>query len=343
VFAQLSLVKGNLLRLVNKVGLQKRKSFYKTNPSFANQIGSNLHSLGQVIQRQWGAVVMFAVLVTAAATITVFTLGPVYEAKALIRIAAIGMTFGKDRVTIKNASANYYQAQYVFLQSASLAEKVVAKLNLTEHSEFSQGNVVSNVRNCLRVRPIKHSQLVSIFAKSQDAALAADLANTLVEFYIVENREANFHLSRKMLNAFHSVKSDISFENLPMVINNKLVQELKLRLAELEGRYAEMKKEYPASHQKMQQLTAHINSMREHINTAIRQIIESIQIQLSGPFEIPNVQIVKAARPPTSPIEPQKLKVISLALLIGLIGGLSIAYLHDRRIHRNKTIGVLKR
>jgi capsular exopolysaccharide synthesis family protein len=288
--------------------------------------------LWQVVQRRGRIIAAAAAMTTAAAVITVFSLRPVYEAKAMVLIEKVGQnTLEKEGVMVESGQDDYYQTQYEIIRSRTLAERVMADLKLANYPEFAGIDPVERLQGAVKVTPLRRTRLVNVSAESTDPALAARIANRLAELYVEQNLENNIVLSRSLLKAIDGKNiSDASMESLPAVVQSPLIQQLKGSLADLRGQWAELSRRYQPGHPRMTQLKAHIDETTSQINKEVRHIVESVRIQLSGEFKGNNVRIVDRALVPDRPARPRKLRVSALALLLGLVGGIALALAVDR-------------
>jgi succinoglycan biosynthesis transport protein ExoP len=111
--------------------------------------------------------------------------------------------------TIDTSGTDFYHTQYQILESQTLAQDVIERLNLSQSPEFRRsekrktnsptGITVPPVGNPpseddsamigaflerLNIQPIRNSRLVKVNFESQDPQLAARAVNTLAQAYI---------------------------------------------------------------------------------------------------------------------------------------------------------------
>ncbi len=177
-----------------------------------------------------------------------------------------------------------------------------------------------------------------------------------------------------------------SGENMPRVLNDPLIQELKKQYAELKSQYEDMLTTFKPAYPKMQQLKAHMNDISSRIALEKKMIIDSIKndyqtalkneeyltkcaeeqkrkviklndratqykillrevntnksiyqslLQRSKEIEatlgagILNMQIIDNARVPVSPDKPKIIRNLLLAIVLGLFGGIGLAFLQE--------------
>jgi len=132
---------------------------------------------------------------------------------------------------------DYYQTQYKILQSRALARRTINTLKLWDHPQFNpkpngswtlrrivttplttaigwlrqekpvdpplvdetkvESRTIDRFLNNLTVSPIRNSRLVDVKFQSPDAALSANIANTLARAYIEQNLEFKFLSSKE--------------------------------------------------------------------------------------------------------------------------------------------------
>ena len=162
-----------------------------------------------LVKHRWIVITFFLVVVTAVAIYSL-TMVPIYRATAQILIEKTNPNIlsVQELVVMDPSGTDFYQTQYKILESRSLAQEVINRLDLAQHPEFkgkgkhqeneTSGKASSNpvstpvddsavVRSFLsrlRIEPIRNSRLVNIHFESPDPRLAAQVANTLAQAYI---------------------------------------------------------------------------------------------------------------------------------------------------------------
>jgi len=151
---------------------------------------------------------VFGVIVT-------LLMSPIYRATTTIEIdreAPKVVDNGSVQPTQVFDNEQFYQTQYGLLKSHSLAERVVASLNLADDPAFQeqtarQGEARTTDRAAreraaadavlrgLTVTPVRTSQLVQVSYESPNPALAAKVANAVSDNFITANLERRFQAS----------------------------------------------------------------------------------------------------------------------------------------------------
>ncbi len=159
--------------------------------------------------RRW-KIIIFTLLMSIVVAFYVSLLKHSYKATAILQI---GSNKPSNTLSINDAfneksSASYeqIQTQYELLRSRKFAERVVSKLNLTEHEEFNSGKyndkiqflankgkslvtpsigqVVGAFQRRLKITPIVETELVKISFTAFDPKLAKKVANQVGQTYL---------------------------------------------------------------------------------------------------------------------------------------------------------------
>jgi capsular exopolysaccharide synthesis family protein len=309
----------------------------------AEEVPHLLDYLHVVLKRRW---VVLSCLLIVFTTVAIGTLKkkPIYEGKVLIEINPEQPNVLNFQEVLQLTSVDidsYRETQYRVLQSRTLAEHVVDYLKLYRSPEFYKGqlllgliqvlpdkipsasdpeppdrsmdayrNTVKHFIDNIDVSPVRRSNLVELSFYSENAELAARIANQLTSDYIDQNLQVKWDESIKAsewlsgqlvglkakleksddaLQSYARANSIIFVEekqnlvnerlkqlqeaytkaqaerfqkeslytlvqgggvqDLPGILDNRLVQDLSVRLAELQRDYAQMtatvKPEYP--------------------------------------------------------------------------------------------------
>lgn len=190
----------------------------------------------RIIQRFKWRILSLAFIVTLMTAVVVYSLTPKYMATATLLIQAeqanvvsIEEVYGLD-----SGRKEYFFTQFEILKSQDLAQRVVEKLDLTNHSEFDPDQqpksfnliaeikellpflpvnnetysieekavrktrkVVQNFTKRLSISPVRKTQLVKISFISSSAKLSARVVNTLAEVYIESHLESKLLMTEK--------------------------------------------------------------------------------------------------------------------------------------------------
>lgn len=168
-------------------------------------------SLAEVLRPLWNrrwVIIFCTLLITLMVAVYVSLLKPTYQATAILMI---GNNKPTNTLSINNAfnessaTAEQIQTQYELLRSRKFAERVIARLNLTENEEFSGQKykrllpwqnkeqltrkrsidyVVKAFQARLRIAPMAKTELVRITFSAYDPELAMKVANQIGVTYL---------------------------------------------------------------------------------------------------------------------------------------------------------------
>lgn len=192
--------------------------------------GPGLIEYWRVLQKRRMAILTLLFIVFTIALVATLKEKRVYEAKALIEVQRENPDIPtlQDLFHVENISDSYLETQYHILKSDGLARSVISQLKLAQTSEFESPSrnwlglhkaeatpppiyglpASSTVRSSasnealkafqkrLDVEPIARSRLIQISFESHDAALAAQIVNTLAANFIQQNLEARWEASQ---------------------------------------------------------------------------------------------------------------------------------------------------
>ena len=191
----------------------------------AEEVPHLLDYLHVVLKRRW---VVLSCLLIVFTTVTIGTLKkkPIYEGKVLIEINPEQPSVLNFQEVLQLTSVDiesYRETQYRVLQSRTLAEHVIDGLKLYRYPEFYKGrllfgliqivpdkipkasdpeppdrsmpayrNTVGHFIDNIDVSPVRRSNLVEVSFYSEDAELAARIANQLSSDYIDQNLQVKW-------------------------------------------------------------------------------------------------------------------------------------------------------
>lgn len=111
----------------------------QVDPKFLENETLDLAQYWQTISRYLWRILSLAIFITILVTLIVLSIIPQYNAKATLliesdqaKVTSIEEVYGLD-----SSRKEYFQTQYEILKSRQVAEKVVAKLSLTEYPSFN--------------------------------------------------------------------------------------------------------------------------------------------------------------------------------------------------------------
>jgi capsular exopolysaccharide synthesis family protein len=211
-----------------------------------NEIELNLRQYwGLLLKHQW-RILGFASVATTLAALVIFSLPSIYEAEATLLVESrdAKVVSIEEVYNLGGAVRNeYFFTQFEVMKSREIAEKVIAKLKLTENPQFNPPEakkgflglrftgsskpltdqevlrkVVQRFAAGLTVKPIRNTQLVTITFQSPDPALSAEIINTLSATYIENDLESRLEMTKQAATWLSSRMAGLR-ENLQIAEN----------------------------------------------------------------------------------------------------------------------------
>ncbi len=248
----------------------------------------------QVLKRRRLVIIMTLAVALAIAFLISTRLPAVYRATATLRM-----------LTAVSGSADYLQydvryAERLMNTYANLAtsqpvlDELARALKLTEPPKAT-------------VTLITNTELLQVSVEDRDPELARDAANRLCEILISEAK-ARYEELRK-----------VSLDTLSVELSQSQI-ELEQTRQDYE---AALSADFPDAEQI--QVLRDLLTLREGRYTTLLAQYERVRALVE--LQAPSISVVEAARTPKAPSQPQRSLILGLAALLGLVGGLGMAFL----------------
>ncbi|GAF90672.1 unnamed protein product, partial [marine sediment metagenome] len=227
----------------------------------------------------------------------------------------------------------YYQSQKEIIASRSIARRVFNEFNLADTEEYTgkrnpikgflktiglnftgtwragKRDLIKEFLKTVKAEPVRDTRLLKLHVDNKDPELAAKIANRIAEVYVRRNL---YYISR-----------------------DELMNLLKNEYLKLETRISEYSKVYKHKHPNMIRLKKEIDELVKKIEDVKKSAFEfdiseedfeeEARYTLEG-LKANNVSIEDFAEVPILPIKPKKRLNIALAIIVGLFGGLGLAF-----------------
>jgi non-specific protein-tyrosine kinase len=241
---------------------------------------------------------LMAALAGGAAYISSIWTTPVYQATTLVLIneAPLNMTTSYSMLTTSERLAQTYSQ---VMTTRPVLEAVAQDLG------FEKG-YADNLEKNIQVQPVQNTSLMTIHVEDTDPALAANIANTLVEVFAEQNLAAQ---------AARYAASKLSLETQMAQIDQQ-IQSTNDQLSLLE--------DIPANKVDRDQLTYTLSQYRQTY-ASLSQSYE--EIRLAEAQSISNIIQKEPAIPPVSPIRPQVMRSTLLGAAVGLMLAAGLVFL----------------
>lgn len=264
----------------------------------------------------------------------------------MIEIPVSSASAAKETQTTSIGQEDYFTSQYEIIKSKTIAQRVIKELNLATLPEFKKEEPETVFQKMVTVQPIRKSRLVNISIEYREPVLAATMANALAKAYIDQNVENMVFMSREVLKSLpdeaelsaqisgqESPQKTTQQENvelLPSIINNSVLQGLRMEKAKINSEIAGLSKRYKEKHPKMIAANTRLKTINEQMLEQTRNVLKSLKAELSGHLRANNIRIVDSAQIPRRPSSPNKSKNMLLGLMLSLALGGGIIYLLEK-------------
>ncbi|MBC7364462.1 MAG: polysaccharide biosynthesis tyrosine autokinase [Candidatus Aminicenantes bacterium] len=182
-----------------------------------------------LLRRRW-TIISFTLIAVVIALLISFTMRPRYTARGMVMIEKEPNILSfEDIFQIETFRDDYFQTQYKLLQSRSLAERTIDKLNLWTKEEFAgrarvspeeiknpvfKQKVIDRFLSRLEVKPVRMTRLVEVNFTSYDPMLASDCVNALFDSFVDMNIEAKSEATEQasefLAQQINELKKEIS-------------------------------------------------------------------------------------------------------------------------------------
>lgn len=284
----------------------------------------DLRAYLSVLRRRWKVIAIVVVLAVAAALALALRQENQYRAEAeiLIRQSDSATIVGDSPVINANDAARRLNNEVRFFESGAMRQAVAEAYDGPLDVDAVGASVVSDTADVLRA---------SVTATDPDEAAA--LVNLYVDVFIEERRQ-------QRTDEFLAVGEEIQAKIDSL---NEQIAQVRQPLADLEAQAAND----PGNEDLQQQVTdleaqlapqlAPLEGQKAFYESQIEDLELSADINTST-----GAQILTRAEAPTSPVSPTPLRDAVLALVLGLVLGVGLAFLIDTLDERIRSVADLE-
>jgi len=269
-----------------------------------------------VIKNRRIVVILFLATTVAIVTLGSFIMKPVYRATATIFIdkQSPNVLAASGIVALESENyysyKDYYKSQREVITSRVIAQKVFTEFNLKDSKKYVKAKdpIKEFLRN-VKVESVRETRLLKLHVDDNSPVLAAKIANRIADIYVKRNL---YYISRE-----------------------ELMNLMKNEYLKLETRLSEYSKVYKHKHPKVLRLKEVINELVGKIENVKETNFnyEIIQEELEGEpqyalegLKANNISVMDPAEVPKLPLMPKKLLNIIISIVVGLFGGIAIAF-----------------
>jgi len=292
----------------------------------------------RIIKDRKNVAIVFFIITVFAATAGSFLMVPVYRAsvKLLIDVESPNVLTATDSLALSPtnyyAYEKYFQSQMEIIRSRAIARRVFEEFKMGGTEEYSDSkDPVGEFLKTVKVEPIRDTRLLLLHVENEDPELAADLATRIAEVYVERN--------------------------LAYISKSEVLNLLKNEYLRLQAKLAEYSKVYKAKHPKMIRLKQEMEqtTVRIEEEKARSDVYDLNNMESSGPgfeedsrfvlssLKANNITIQDPAEVPVKPQKPKKRLNMLLSVIVGLFGGIGLAFFFDYLDDTVKSVEDLER
>lgn len=246
-------------------------------------------------RRKW-VIAITAIVTVTVAVIGTFVMTPVYEASTTLRVPT-ARRGSADWVDYDVGYADRLMNTYAQIAtSGPVLEELTQRLGLDQPPK-------------VKVENLANSELMRIAVEDSNPALSRDAANALAEIVIAQSRE-QFSADR---------------ESAQEILSQQLIQ-LEEELSQARQEYDRLVAQFPNDTERTTASRRSIELKEATYGTLLEQYDQARvrdRIQANIPY------VIEPAEIPGAPSKPNKKLNIAMGVLVGLIGGVGLAFLFE--------------
>ncbi|MEC4812618.1 MAG: polysaccharide biosynthesis tyrosine autokinase [Scytonema sp. PMC 1069.18] len=248
-----------------------------------------------VIKRRWAIIAGVMVASVGLSGFTIFLQKPVYKASGMLlfqsdRITSLTKAGGKvgDLESLMR-EGNPLDTQAVIVKSQPILRKVISNLKLKD----KEGNLLDPEALKVAVEPIVGTDVLEVSFTTENAQLAADVVNQVMDSYVKSNIQSN---QTQVVAAGEFIKKQLpqarqdlerAAEALRKFKAQNNIVELKLESAAAIDNIGELDGQLNTSRALLAEISAQEEKIRKQINLSGDQAVEITSLN-----QIPGVQLV---------------------------------------------------
>lgn len=249
-----------------------------------------------LLRRKWIIIITFALVITITIVATLLT-EPMYRASAMMRVLSVSGGSSGDWIAYDTKQVERLMNTYAeFATSRPVLQELSQRLELEDWPQIA-------------VEILTNTELMQITAEARDPAIARDTANALAEVMIAQSRE--------LYTGGGKTAQEILGEQLEQV------------KGELDGVWSEYEALIAQSPEAADQIAAASRAIELKENTYGTLLDQYERNRVREAVLANTLSIIEPAIAPRSPAKPRKELNIALGLVIGLGGGVALAFLME--------------
>ncbi len=257
----------------------------------------------QILKSRKWVVILTTIVTLAAVTVGTFSMTRIYSASALVRVTT-GLG-GSVTYTDLNYTERLIQTYVQLLKSRPFMEEVVMRLNLQISPE--------DVADAITTEAVADTELIKISAENASPQRAAAIANTLAALLIEQGQKL---YSGEGRSARQILQDQVT------ILDDQLRQD-RARLASLSISTPSPDENREAA---IQELTTRIDAEAQTYAMLLNQYDKA---RVDEAMRANSINIVERAIEPEAPSKPNRQLNLALGFLVGLMGGIGLAFLFE--------------
>ena len=277
----------------------------------------NLTDYVNVLRKRQNIVVTFFAALVFIVTVGSFLMEPVYRATTtiLIDIESPNVLTTSGMLALESQNyytyKEYYQSQQEILTSRTTIKEVFNEFDLGSTKIYRKAkDPIEKFLKTVTIEPVRDTRLLELHVENKDPILAADIANRIAEIYVRRNL---YYISRA-----------------------ELMNLLKNEYLKMEAKLSEYNKTYKDKYPKMMRLKKELSDLVKKIE-GVKSANFSYFLDADGEgglytleaLKANNVRIEEPAEAPIKPVRPHKCLNVLLAVIVGIFGGVALAFFFE--------------
>lgn len=306
----------------------------------------HLSDYWQVVCRRASVIAAFFVICSVTVSLGAYLIQPVYQ-------SSVSLIIQSESTNIQNADTssdvanfsifeNYIATQIALIRSNAVAGKVFDEFKLAESPRYREHRILGKnwahkFADDISIDRVRDTRMIEITVYNPDAQTAADIANRLAELYSQDNRtrrSLTFIQNQQMtsLNAEY-LRLQSKLEGLSNTFGPKHPEMISLK-KEINDIVARIQRQGSSAGQSSSE------AEQQDLTEALLQIQQGSVLSSA---KMNNIEIVDRAVASTRIAKPNRPVMIVLGVIMGLVGGVLLAFFVDYMDGSIKTESELKR
>lgn len=322
----------------------------------------NLRDYLRILHKRKFIIIITFLVITIGNIYSLSKQPSVYEASATVKILERQNIAGLLTEWIVYTPADIMESQTKIIPGFPIMKKVALRLGLIKDSSpISEINsAVGSLQGSINTETIKQTNIIRITASAGTAKEAVDLANAVANVYIEENlleKRKQASAARQFIEEQLSqleARLKEGEERLKKfgdeVKGIKLAEPIQKKLIDLEFELAALLQKYTNKHPQVLQLKEQIKSLEGQVKGFSNQELEYARLtrevevnrklysmlkekleeaRITEAQKIGDVSLVDPAIMPGGPVSPQKQSGTMMGGLIGIVLGITLAFIYE--------------